>query len=281
MEFQFNIKNVATEEMLKVDNTLMAVGHEENSDLKNCMAKIIDEMGKASAVAQELKTPVTSADKLVNSDHIVYLMTEHDKPGHFTVVGILKMGWKKLFLYDKAGSRSEALVYCLLDFYIHESKQRKGYGKRLIEYMLQDIDLEAKHLAIDKPTKKLMQFMWKHFQLSKLVNQGNNFVIFEEFFDESLDEKNHDNSGHRASAYQRQPKFGRHGAHKHHDSMGEIVQGEGDAAFVKHKYNPDTEFVNNQFKEENPHPENLGAFQTDRDGNSVKRDLKFHHNSLW
>lgn len=26
--------------------------------------------------------------------------------------------------------------------------------------------------------------MWKHFQLSKLVNQGNNFVIFEEFFDE-------------------------------------------------------------------------------------------------
>jgi len=24
--------------------------------------------------------------------------------------------------------------------------------------------------------------MWKHFQLSKLVNQGNNFVIFEEFF---------------------------------------------------------------------------------------------------
>jgi len=25
--------------------------------------------------------------------------------------------------------------------------------------------------------------MWKHFQLSKLVNQGNNFVIYEEFFD--------------------------------------------------------------------------------------------------
>lgn len=26
--------------------------------------------------------------------------------------------------------------------------------------------------------------MWKHYQLSKLVNQGNNFVIYEEFFDE-------------------------------------------------------------------------------------------------
>lgn len=31
--------------------------------------------------------------------------------------------------------------------------------------------------------------MWKHYQLSKLVNQGNNFVIFEEFFDEAC-EKN-------------------------------------------------------------------------------------------
>jgi len=39
--------------------------------------------------------------------------------------------------------------------------------------------------------------------------------------------------------------------------------------------------VDNQFKEVNPHPENGGAFKTDQDGNSVKRDLKFHHNSLW
>lgn len=281
MEFKFSIKDVATEEVMKIDNTLTAMGHEKNEDLKNKMKMIIDEMGKASAVAQELKLPVTSADKLANSDHILYMMTEHDKPEHFSVVGILKMGWKKLYLYNKEGSRSEAMVYCLLDFYIHESKQRKGYGKRLIECMLQDINLEAKHLAIDKPTKKLLQFMWKHYQLSKLVNQGNNFVIYEEFFDDAFDEKNHDNSGHRAVAYKRQPMFGRHGAHKHHDTMGEIVQGEGDAAFVKFKYNQDTDFVDNQFKEVNPHPENGSSFKTDQDGNSVKRDLKFHHNSLW
>lgn len=39
--------------------------------------------------------------------------------------------------------------------------------------------------------------------------------------------------------------------------------------------------VDNQFKEKNPHPENLSAFQTNTDGTSTKRDLKFHHNSLW
>lgn len=69
--------------------------------------------------------------------HCLYLLYRH-----FSVVGILKMGWKKLYLYNKEGSRSEAMVYCLLDFYIHESKQRKGYGKRLIECMLQVLTFE-------------------------------------------------------------------------------------------------------------------------------------------
>lgn len=45
--------------------------------------------------------------------------------------------------------------------------------------------LRAKYLAIENPNKKLLQFMWKHFQLSKLVNQGNYFIIYEEFFDDA------------------------------------------------------------------------------------------------
>ncbi|XP_025198676.1 alpha-tubulin N-acetyltransferase 1-like isoform X1 [Melanaphis sacchari] len=293
MEFNFNIGTVVTNEVLKINNKLTVEGHEKNDELKNIMKLIIDEMGKASAVSQELKLPITSANRLINSDHVIYMMTEHNKPDydycicifltrHFAVVGFLKMGWKKLFLYDKQASRSEAKVYCLLDFYIHERRQRKGYGIRLMECMLQDVGLEAKHLAIDKPTKKLLQFMWKHFQLSKLVNQGNNFVIFEEFFQNTpKEENNHDHTGNRAEAYKSQSMFGRHGAHKHHDSMGEILQGEGDAAFVKFKYNHDSDVVDNQFKEVNPHPESKGAFKTDKDGYSVKRDLKFHHNSLW
>lgn len=37
---------------------------------------IIDEMGKASARAQDLKMPITTAEKLSKSDHIVYLLSE-------------------------------------------------------------------------------------------------------------------------------------------------------------------------------------------------------------
>lgn len=51
------------------------------SSLKNIMGLVIDEMGKASALAQELRSPITSANKLVNSDHILYMMTEHKTPG--------------------------------------------------------------------------------------------------------------------------------------------------------------------------------------------------------
>lgn len=124
---------------------------------------------------------------------------------HFVVVGLLKMGWKKLYLFNKKGARSEAMVYCLLDFYIHETRQRHGYGIKLMEYMLkvintylfniymnmklifskllQDNQIQARQLAIDQPTNKLMQFLWKYFNLSKLVNQGNNFVIYEDFFE--------------------------------------------------------------------------------------------------
>ncbi|XP_050441720.1 alpha-tubulin N-acetyltransferase 1-like [Adelges cooleyi] len=278
MEFKFDISDIATEEILKIDHTLTVLGCKKKAELQKMVGLIVDGMGNASAVAQELKSPVTSAEKLVNSDHILYVMTEHLKEGHFAVVGIMKMGWKKLYVYNKVGSCSETMVYCLLDFYIHETRQRKGYGKRLLEFMLKDTNLEAKDLAIDKPTNKLLQFMWKHYNLSKLVNQGNNFVIFEEFFDETTDGNiNKD----RAAAYKRQPAFGRHGAHKHHDTMGEILQGDGNAVSMKYKYCSNTNIVENQFREVNPHPENSNDFEINKDGKSVKKDLKFHHNSLW
>jgi len=44
--------------------------------LQRKVAMIIDEMGKASARAQDLKMPITTAEKLSKSDHIVYLLSE-------------------------------------------------------------------------------------------------------------------------------------------------------------------------------------------------------------
>jgi alpha-tubulin N-acetyltransferase 1 len=38
------------------------------------MSEVIDAMGIASAKAQGLRTPITSADRLRNSDYILYVL---------------------------------------------------------------------------------------------------------------------------------------------------------------------------------------------------------------
>lgn len=51
-------------------------------------------------------------------------------------MGLLKSGEKNLFLSDETGKTHEIKSLCVLDFYVHESKQRSGFGKQLYDYML-------------------------------------------------------------------------------------------------------------------------------------------------
>jgi alpha-tubulin N-acetyltransferase 1 len=46
------------------------------------------------------------------------------------------MGRKRLFVYDRHGQQWEMNPLCVLDFYIHESRQRMGCGRRLFDFML-------------------------------------------------------------------------------------------------------------------------------------------------
>ena len=56
--------------------------------------------------------------------------------GHGAIVGILKVGRKRLFVYDRHGHQWEMNPVCVLDFYVHESRQRMGCGRRLFDFML-------------------------------------------------------------------------------------------------------------------------------------------------
>jgi len=51
--------------------------------------------------------------------------------GRGTAVGILKIGHKKLFVYSHHGAVHEMEPLCVLDFYVHESRQRMGCGRKL------------------------------------------------------------------------------------------------------------------------------------------------------
>lgn len=65
-----------------------------------------------------------------------------------SVVGLLKVGEKHLYVYDPHGQVYERTPLCVLDFYVHESKQRSGYGKRLFDAML-----EVKRIKLNEQKK--------------------------------------------------------------------------------------------------------------------------------
>ncbi|XP_050775472.1 alpha-tubulin N-acetyltransferase 1 isoform X2 [Gopherus flavomarginatus] len=83
---------------------------------------------------------------------------------------------------DRHGAHNEVEPLCVLDFYIHESLQRHGYGKELFQCMMQRERVQPHQLAVDRPSEKLLCFLRKHYNLQGTIPQVNNFVIFEGFF---------------------------------------------------------------------------------------------------
>ncbi|XP_067608496.1 alpha-tubulin N-acetyltransferase 1 isoform X2 [Pseudorca crassidens] len=161
------------------------VYHTERSvDLQQQIMTIVDELGKASAKAQHLPAPITSASRMQSNRHVMYILkdTSARMAGKGAIVGFLKVGYKKLFVLDDREAHNEVEPLCILDFYIHESLQRHGHGRDLFQYMLQKERVEPHQLAIDRPSQKLLKFLNKHYNLETTVPQVNNFVIFEGFF---------------------------------------------------------------------------------------------------
>ncbi|XP_039625949.1 alpha-tubulin N-acetyltransferase 1 isoform X3 [Polypterus senegalus] len=137
--------------------------------------------------AQGLTAPVTSAVKLQSSRHVVYLLKDEKANGaRGIVIGFLKVGYKKLFLLDQRGTHIEVEPLCVLDFYVHESVQRHGYGKEIFDFMLLQERVNPHQLAFDRPSQRFLSFLRKHYHLSASVPQVNNFVVFEGFFRDRL-----------------------------------------------------------------------------------------------
>ncbi|KAL5961809.1 Alpha-tubulin N-acetyltransferase 1, partial [Taenia solium] len=97
-------------------------------------------------------------------------------------IGLLKVGKKKLFLFNAFGECFEVEPVCVLDFYISTDFQRRGYGRELFEWMLQEEGLMATDLPIDSPSPKMLSFMNKHYHQDHPLRQSNNFVVFPDFF---------------------------------------------------------------------------------------------------
>jgi alpha-tubulin N-acetyltransferase 1 len=53
--------------------------------------------------------------------------------------------------------------------------------------MLKFENLHPKNFAYDRPSSKLLAFLNKYYNLSSYVKQNNNYVVFNEFFEEKLE----------------------------------------------------------------------------------------------
>ena len=112
-------------------------------------------------------------------------------------------------MFDENGVHYRLTPRCILDFYIHETRQRMGLGKELYEYMLkviilililtnmlnsiyadkniafqfmQEENLTPIKIAIDRPSDKFLAFLFKHYNLKYMIPQNNKFVVFKGFF---------------------------------------------------------------------------------------------------
>ena len=99
------------------------------------------------------------------------------------------MGKKRLFIYDDLGRIKELNPLCVLDFYTYEGCQRKGYGKELFTAMIQNEHIEPRKLAFDRPSFKFLNFLKKYYGLNAYVPQNNNFVVFNDYFNDDNNEQ--------------------------------------------------------------------------------------------
>ncbi|XP_057333363.1 alpha-tubulin N-acetyltransferase-like [Microplitis mediator] len=188
MDFKFNVNRLLPRKINKVTHTLIPEDfrgdRREYNESQRQISRILDDMGEASAMAQGLSKPITSALKLRDTDHVVYLLVDNaGNEGLGSVVGLLKTGSKNLFMFDEAGAYFQLQPRCILDFYVHESKQRMGFGKDLYEFMLAEERIRPVKLAIDRPSDKFLRFLRRHYGLDEIIPQNNKFVVFRGFFD--------------------------------------------------------------------------------------------------
>ncbi|KAM7305771.1 alpha-tubulin N-acetyltransferase 1 [Ixodes scapularis] len=147
------------------------------------LGRVIDALGEASRAAQSLSAAVTTTEKLRRSRHRVYILVESTADGRALVLGLLKVGFKQLFLRDEHSRLCQVRPLCLLDFYVHESRQRQGCGRRLFDCMTKTESLSPAQLPIDHPSEKLLSFMERHFGLAPALPQNNHFAVFPGFFE--------------------------------------------------------------------------------------------------
>ena len=143
------------------------------------VVSLINMIGSASSQAQNLSHTITTFNSFASGDNTMYILFDDT---HTRVLGFVKIGPRHLFLWDHFGVQHEMQPICLLDFFTFQTEQRKGYGRKMIDRVLRDLNLQMQQIPIDRPSALCLSFMKKHFGLSEYVPQNNKYVVFDQFW---------------------------------------------------------------------------------------------------
>lgn len=197
MEFDFNIagalgQSAASPVVACIDEAKLR-GNRGRS-----LCEMLGTLGESSRRAQRLRKAVTFGTPHLAGQKI-YIMV-HGK----RALGFLKTGKKRLFVIPpnlglkmsrKTDVQGSSLVdiepLCVLDFYVHESCQRNGCGRKIFDAVLAAEGVSPANIAYDRPSDKLLNFLRKHYFLSHYQAQNNNFVVFDEYFHDLSNKKSH------------------------------------------------------------------------------------------
>jgi hypothetical protein len=217
------------------------------------LCKAIDRIGELSAKSQNLRRPLTTYDKILDSDEGQHLYIYWEKPENspFSIfLGFLKISTKKLYLRDSDGKQFISNPVCILDFYVHETVQNSEIGHKLFEKMLEIEGIEnVGKIAMDKPNEALLNFMKKYYQLENPVWQTTNFAVFPTFFEELKAEKSSEDGngmlpprGRKAAAdrtIENSRNCSPNNRTRHHDGVGNLIH-ESKIQSPQEKYGPET-----------------------------------------
>lgn len=134
--------------------------------------RVMAGMGRGSMLAQHIPQQITTPHHVSAMGHVLFLAVSGNR-----CLGILKGGEKHLFMLDGAQETQEMDALCCLDFYTHESTQRRGVGLTLFRAMEQYYGIKAEGWAFDKPSPKLLGFLRKHYSITGMRPQTNNFLM--------------------------------------------------------------------------------------------------------
>ncbi|CAJ0583687.1 unnamed protein product, partial [Mesorhabditis spiculigera] len=208
----------------------------------NPVYEVINKLGICSAKAQCLKNPITSCDRINATDDPqgVYLHWKKTGEKRSEFQGMLKVGRRSLYLRNRDDVLFNETMLCVLDFYVCEGERNKGIGKELFDKMLEEEDVQPYQIAYDNPSKMLVAFLKKHYDLDDPIKQSTGLLVFDPIFEDKAPyEPTSSRSISRMTSPSRRMSEMVGVNEKGHLSAGTIIHGDAPEN-LRIEYDPDT-----------------------------------------